>query len=658
MYTLGIHGGTNTINGFGGATPGNWLHDASAVLCYNGRVVAASEEERFVRIKHVNYFPLEAIRFCLRSEGIGLQDVERVVLTSAHMDNFLNVLNNWRYGTSATAYHCSFKEFSARLLRNEFGQDVMAKMLCAGHHRSHALSTVYHSGYSECLCIVMDAWGDGLTGVVSLFKNGDFQKLVDFSSTGPAALYLMGTHILGFAQFDEYKVMGLAPYGDPAPYIDGLFDMIRLEDEGRFTITIPPGAYQAFNLHRERGAPLLQKHKDFAAALQTVVERVIMHVAAHFRKQSGAQRLCLAGGFAQNCTANGKLLASRLFSDVFVQPASYDAGCAIGAAFHGFLESGGRMPIERIKHAYWGGGAFSGAEEPEQRLKDWKSVMDVEYHQDISLVAAQLISRGQVIGWVQGRSEFGARALGNRSILADPRPSDNKDRINAMIKKREGFRPFAPSVLEENLHEYFEVDPSTTELPFMVFVVKVREQYRKVLGAVTHVDGTARVQTVSIEANPQYHGLIKAFGNLTGIPIVLNTSFNNNHEPIVNTYVEAINCYLSTDLDCLVIGNYLFKKRSGLSRSEVLLPLIPKMHHRYALERHIVADGSLGHFLRDRHSDNRGAISPAVYECLTKAAESRVTFGEILKDAGNNTALALESLYDLWCRRVFHCDVR
>ena len=608
-----------------------------------------------MRIKHVNYFPLEAIRFCLRSEGIGLQDVERVVLTSTHMDNFLNLLNNWRYGTGAPAYHYSFKEFSARLLQCEFGQDVRTKMLCAGHHRSHTLSTVYQSGYSDCLCIVLDAWGDGLTGIVSSFKDGDLQKLAEFTGTGPAAFYLMGTHILGFSQFDEYKVMGLAPYGNPAPYIDALAAMVRLENEGRFAITIPPDAYQSFDLSRERGAPLLQKHKDFAAALQAVVEMIIMHVAAHFRKLSGAHRLCLAGGFAQNCTSNGKLLVSKLFSEIFVQPAAYDAGCAIGAAFHGFLECGGRMPTERIKHVYWGGGAFSDADEPGRRLSEWKSVMDVEHHQDIGTIAAQLIARGQVIGWVQGRSEFGARSLGNRSILADPRPSNNKDRINAMIKKREGFRPFAPSVLEENLHDFFEIDSATTELPFMVFVVKVREQYRKVLGAVTHVDGTARVQSVSAETNPHYHGLIKAFGKLTGIPIVLNTSFNNNHEPIVNTYSEAINCYLSTDLDYLIIGNYLLKKKPNVSGREVLLNLIPRMYHRYTAERHIMADGSLGHFLRDRHSDNRGAISPAVYECLTTAVHKRAVFGEILKGTGSDSPSILEALYDLWSRRVFHC---
>ena len=369
--------------------------------------------------------------------------------------------------------------------------------------------------------------------------------------------------------------MGLAPYGDPARVRELFQSGYSLLPEGRFAIDARRCHEQVAAYSREPGGDFDQTHKDIAAALQESLEAIISHVAHHFQNLTGASNLCLAGGVAHNCSANGRLLYQNRFENVFVQPAAHDAGGAIGAALSAFYDLKG-FRAQTLEHVYWG--PHLGEPTTVQRsLNRWRGLVELEEHREIEKKAAALLSEGAVIGWQQGRSEFGPRALGNRSILADPRPPENKDVINAMIKKREAFRPFAPAVIEEAASTFFDLPPGVRSLPFMTFVVKVRPQYQGVLGAVTHVDGTARVQTVSKQTNPRFWKLIREFGDLTGIPVLLNTSFNNNAEPIVDSVDDGMTCYLTSKLDYLIADSYLVKRRPspGLSAYLDLIVELP-----------------------------------------------------------------------------------
>jgi carbamoyltransferase len=660
VFTLGIHGGTNTAARILLPTPRNWLHDSAAVLCKDGEVVAAAEEERFTRIKHVSHFPVESIRYCLTSQGIGLGDVAWLVLSSEHMNDFLQMENRWRHGTRWWLEPKGFVPFASRLLKREFGVETAGKWLIAGHHHSHALSAIYHAGFQECLCVVLDGRGDRVTGLVASFEGGALTVLRILRDLGPAAMYLRCTEALGFSQFDEYKVMGLAAY-DPATDIDDDVDrLVELGDDGTFKISLPAVFKLAFvsGALRRPGTPIEAQHIRFAAVVQRAAERAVCHLVRHFRSATGHRYLCLAGGLAQNCSINGKLLASGVFDDVFVQPASYDAGCAIGAAMHGYFHAGGHLEPTRIRHVYWG------CETPvrsgvEDLKRSWSAVVDIHAPDDICAAAARLLAEGRVIGWMQGRAEFGARALGNRSILADPRPASNKDRINALIKRREAFRPFAPSVLEEHLHECFEVPASVKTLPFMVFVVPVRPAWRPILGAVTHVDGSARPQSVSKHANPCYWQLIEAFRQITGVPLLLNTSFNSESEPIVNTPREALNCFLATGLDDLVIGDYLVSRRFPVGDRTVIAALVPRLANRFALTRWADGQGRIEAAIQDRYTNEPIPASVEARECLERAIIEDQSLGHAL-NAQRLTAEAgervLDELSQLWQRRVFLAD--
>lgn len=656
MYTLGIHGGIQTYKHIEYATPINWLHDAAAVLCNDGVVVAASEEERFTRLKHATLFPLESIRFCLDTQNIGLASVDRIVLTSQHMNTFLEMSNTWRFGTKSWLHENRYSELAAAILSEEFGDDVRPRLSFAGHHMSHAMSAAWQSGFSQCLCVVLDGWGDGHTGLIASFRDGSLNVLRPLHNTGPAAMYLAGTLVLGYDQFDEYKVMGLAPYGKPDAFRHIFESNIQLREDGEFEISDSHcGEFYSVmaSLPKMRDS-LLPEHKNFAAALQSGVEVVVMHLLRHFRAASGHEDLCMSGGFAHNSTANGKILASRIFKHVFVDPAPHDAGCAIGAALLGYVECSGSTKSRPTRHVYWGKTIPS---QTVALLRDWEAVIDVEMPTDIHKRTAALLAEGKIVAWVQGRAEFGARALGNRSIVADPRPAQNRELINAMIKKREAFRPFAPTVMEEHLHEYFDVPAEVKSLPFMAFVVQVKEQYRKILGAVTHVDGSARVQSVSALQNATFWKLLDAFLTLTGIPILLNTSFNNAFEPIVNTVEDALNCFLSTELDYLVVGDALVRKKQDARESRLaLLRLLPNLAMHVSLTHCRRADGNLEARIHDRYRNTHIAVSESTYAALLTAAEKNLPFSAVLGGLEKAEATrTIEELVELWSRRLFTC---
>jgi carbamoyltransferase len=520
------------------------------------------------------------------------------------------------------------------------------------------------SGFDRSLVLTIDAFGDGASGMI-LSGEGPALKslsvLPDSKSLG--RFYLGVIRFLGYDLFDEYKVMGLAPYGDPQKYRKMFKKFYTLLPDGDYIIHMD-------NLHRLFGlaAPrrtddhIEQLHKDIAAALQESLEAIVLHVLRHYRDTTGHSKLCLAGGVAHNCTLNGKILYSGLFDDVFVQPASHDAGGAVGAALLLCQQRNGLAGSKAWNHVYWGTKVGDG-DEVLGSLWKWKDLIEIEKLENVEERAARLLAEGYVIGWVQGRSEFGPRALGNRSILADPRPAENRDIINSMVKKREAFRPFAPSVLEEYVDDFFVVPENKKNFPFMVFVLKVREDKQKLLGAITHLDGTARVQTVSKAANPRYWGLIEEFRKLTAVPVLLNTSFNNNAEPIVDSVDDAVVCYLTTRLHYLVVGDYLISKKEGTDRKYArLAPSLPA----YAILRQVRKHSSpgemrtsyeIGNSYNDRY---RAQISSEAFSILSQADGDR-SLDELLAKvcpANENKRETLQELLDLWSRRVISLSPR
>lgn len=582
MLILGLSGGLDPLYAQRlWLFPPNTCHDSAAVLIDKGTVVAAIEEERLNRIKHTNKGPVLAIAHCLRTAGIALDDVDKIAIpwTEAVADWFFRGLYfaNSKEAIKSTRQliHEMFKEASGNMVDDD-------KLVFVPHHLAHAVSAHYCSGYAESLVFTIDGGGDDISGAVYSARGKSLEARKEFSLPQALGLYYKCvTEFLGYSQFEEYKVMGLAPYGDPNRYAGLLNETYELLPDGEYTIAdnlrdILCGA----GPRRRRNDPLTQFHTDVAAGLQQALETIVFHVLTYHREASGHRNLCLAGGVAHNCTLNGKIVYSGLFENVFVQPAAHDAGLALGAAMDVFAEQSSTqadVPAPfRMAHVYLGSGIDSD-KELAQALAPWKGLVETEHVGNITERAAQLLAGGKIIGWVQGRSEFGPRALGNRSILADPRPAKNRDIINRMVKKREAFRPFAPSVLEEYASEYFEMPSETFTSPFMTFVLCVREDKRKLLGATTHVDGTARIQTVSKTTNGRYWALIEAFRRITGIPVLLNTSFNNNAEPIVDSVEDAIVSFLTTDLHYLVMGDFLIRKTStDKPRILSLAPSLPK----------------------------------------------------------------------------------
>ncbi|WP_369726217.1 carbamoyltransferase [Bradyrhizobium sp. LLZ17] len=593
MLCLGLSGGLDKVYENPLQLPNTFLHDGAAVLVKDGRVIAAVEEERLNRIKHSNKLPSSAVEYCLAAAGVELRDVDRIAFyaTEAYCNSMLERLF---ISQPEISIPLDANLLLRHLLAAEFGTQVdPSRVSFVGHHQAHAVSALAMSGFEESLVLAIDGCGDFLSGLLAVGSGTEMTELMTFPETNSLGLFYLETiRYLGYGLFDEYKVMGLAPYGDPARYRELFSQFYELSPNGNYRVhldRVGPALLRNIEVRR-RGMPFTQQHRDVSASLQEALERIVFHILRHYREQTGMKRLCLAGGVAHNCTLNGKLLYSGLFEDIFVQPAAHDAGCALGAALMVSNEAGQAPPRERLQAVYWGPDVGND-DSIAQELKGWAGHLEIERTADVAARAAEWIANGAVIGWVQGRSEFGPRALGNRSILADPRPAANKDRINAMVKKRESYRPFAPSVLEEDAGAFFELPDGRAEYPFMNFVVRVRESMRALLGAITHIDGTARLQTVSRTSNAAYWELINAFKSRTGVPILLNTSFNNNAEPIVDSVADAITAFLSTELDGLVVGSFLIKKRATtLENWTALAVSLPAHVSLYRVRAHTARD--------------------------------------------------------------------
>jgi carbamoyltransferase len=672
MIVLGVHGGSkreDEDNRVGFA-----MHDSAALLLRDGQILSAIEEERLNRIKHTNCFPVNAIKYCLNENKLSLRDVDRIAINRA--EHMLDVHAKRTYLANARIKGpINARSYLVHLFTREFGVDVADKIRFCRHHVAHAWSAYAPSGYDSSLILVLDGDGDNLSGMVLTAEGNKMSRLWEYGlEQSLGNFYTDMIALLGYNRFDEYKVMGLAPYGNPNTYARLFEKFYRLLPGGNYEIVDSNMSMMRLidagivDQARRKGEPFTQTHKDIAAALQVTLEKIVFHLLHHFQKQTKQKRLCFAGGVAHNCTLNGKILYSGLFDDFFVQPAAHDAGGAMGSAISVFYDECSGYRPQKLEHLFYGTGisdgtAAGGTEDPIATiLSRWSDFLSFEKVDDITLKTAQLLAGGSVIGWVQGRSEFGPRALGNRSILADPRPAANKLLINQMVKKREAYRPFAPSVLEESLSDFFEVPSTRAEFPFMIFVLNVREQFRELLGAITHVDGTARVQTVSRQSNPKYWALIHEFQKLTNVPILLNTSFNNNAEPIVDSVEEAIVCYLTTGLHYLVIGDYLAHKKIDPRHvaMESLVPRLPNSR-RLVKRKGLVNDGdvntlfeiegTMSHFFARTVVE----VTPDLFSILM-GAEGKKTLGKLFEENGITDeccrARVREEIHSLWTQRI------
>ena len=578
--------------------------DSAACLVVDGKLVAASEEERFRRLKHWAGFPSESVRACLAQGGISLSEVDAVAI---NQDARANLWKKMAY----MAIHRPDLSLIVDRIRNKReragvgeelarafpGETLRAEMRDVEHHLAHLGSAFLVSPFDQAVVVSVDGFGDFASAAWGTGAGSDIE--VEDKVYFPHSLgifYQAMTQYLGFPHYgDEYKVMGLAPYGQPK-YMDAMRKIVLLEDDGSFKL-----ALQFFRHHREKveyewddGEPkvgtlfspaledllgparkpadeLTQFHRDLARSTQAMYEEAFFHLLNRLHERHGSSNLALAGGCAMNSVANGKVYRNTPFERVYIQSAAGDAGGAIGAAFlvsHSMERAGrdGASAPARFSmdHAYWG---------PEYTPSDIRSLLaerlaellaagcvveEAQSEDAVCTRTAQALADGKVVGWFQGRMEWGPRALGNRSILGDPRRTDMKELLNLKIKRRESFRPFAPSILREHVAEWFETDD---DVPFMMQVYQIREEKRAAVPAVTHVDGSGRLQTVSRATNSRYYKLIENFNRLTGVPMLLNTSFNEN-EPVVCRPVEALDCFLRTRMDVLVLGDFLVTRAS------------------------------------------------------------------------------------------------
>lgn len=546
-----------------------FAHDTAACLLQDGRLVAFIEEERFNREKHTKAFPDEAIAFCLDQGSIGVEDLHAVAFAHrAGADFARGAIDALRRGApkrmAAQAYVDLNLVRKERHFRRRWG--FRGRAFNVGHHQAHAASAFFASPFDEAAVLTLDRGGDFLSTTLNHGQGHRLRTLAEVRNPDSLGeVYSALTWYLGFhPNSDEGKVMGLAPYGNDR-FALAFRDLLHLTPDGRFRVNLAWFAYQReggwlskrfldrYGPPRAPESELTERHEDLAHAVQDLVEEAGLHVTRALHRLTGSRNLCLAGGVALNSVMNSRLLRETEFEHVFIQPAASDAGNALGAALWVWHQVLGRQRAWSMEHAFWG------PEWPDAAYKDVLAGRKLPFREtgDPPAEAARLLADGKIIGWVQGRAEVGPRALGGRSILADPRRAEMKDIVNAQVKHREGFRPFAPSVLHERGAEYFE---SYYPNPFMLLVLPILEEKREVIPAVTHVDGTGRLQSVRRDSSPVYARLIEEFERLTGVPVVLNTSFNLRGEPIVHRPEEALNDFLNTGMDALFLGPYMFEK--------------------------------------------------------------------------------------------------
>ena len=576
--------------------------DAAAVILGDGRLLAAVEEERFRRVKHAAGFPRDAIRACFRMAGVAASDIDCFAVSrdpNAHLARKALFALRHRPGRTLVRQRLQNRTAVgglAETLSQELGLEVAhvrRRLSSVEHHPSHLASAFFVSPFDTAAVCAIDGFGDFVSTSLAVGEGSRLRTLGRvFFPHSLGLLYLAITQYLGFWKYgDEYKVMGLAPYGEPA-YVSELQRLLRFRGEAGFELDLSYFRHwsEGIAMTWEGGEPVIgqtytdkleallgparksdqaldQRHEAIAASLQVVFEDAAFRLLNALYARTRLPRLCLAGGCAMNSVMNGKIRSMTPFTEVYVQPAAADNGTALGAASYVWHQELHRERSFVMDHAYWGP-EFTDADitkelapRADELRRAGATVSGVQNEEDLCRTVAAGLAEGRIVGWFQGRMEWGARALGNRSILADPRRADMRDIINTKIKFRERFRPFAPSVLEESVGDYFVGAASD---PFMVEVYPVRVDKRSVIPAVTHVDGTGRLHAVSRKTNPLYWRLIEEFRRVTGVPVLLNTSFNEN-EPIVHTPSQALDCFLRTRIDVLVLGKTLIERRAGIA---------------------------------------------------------------------------------------------
>ena len=569
MYILGISG---------------YSHESSAALLKDGQVQVLLEEERLNREKHTWKYPRNAIEQCLRSENLTIKDIDKITFfwqpgreisenfqhVARHFPESLNLLRSGS-GSDELSFSSRVKSMVniGKEIQKQFQLSKPPQVYFCEHHLAHAASAFFVSPFEEAAILTMDGRGEAASTLLSRGRGNKIEKILEIKVPHSLGhLYAAVTDYLGFTPFfDEWKVMGMSAYGKGS--YDEVFDeMVHLLDNGEYRLNLK---YFQFHTHgraqwvskeflkklgpkRKRSDSYDQRHFDIAHGLQKVIEKAGVHLARHLHKVTASPNLCMTGGVVLNCLMNKKIVEETLFKDFFIQPVANDAGTSMGSALYYHHQVMGSPRKYRFKSPYLG--LEYSAEEIERSLKEHS----LKYSQvnNIAAETARHIAQGKIVGWFQGKMEAGPRALGNRSIVADPRDPLMKDRLNARVKRREYFRPFAPSVLEEKTLEYFLM-PKGQMSPYMILVGDVRPEKQALIPAVTHADGTARVHTVSRKTNPRYWELISEFEKLTGVPVILNTSFNEN-EPVVCMPEDAIRCFLRTEFDVLAIGNFLVTK--------------------------------------------------------------------------------------------------
>jgi carbamoyltransferase len=583
-----------------------FYHDSAAVLLKDGEIIAAAQEERFTRKKHDYNFPSNAVKYCLKEAGIDINHLDAIAFYDKPFLKFNRLLETYLSypGRGLNSFMMAIplwikqKLWIPDLIGKETG--FKGKILFPEHHESHAASAFFPSPFPEAAFLTLDGVGEYATASYGVGKGNKIEILAEINFPHSLGLlYSAFTYHTGFkVNSGEYKVMGLAPYGTPK-YVQRIYDnLIDLKPDGSFKLNMEYFDYctglkmtndkfaELFDgPPREPESDLTQREMDLARSVQVVTEEIVVKMARHIRKETGMVNLCLAGGVALNCVANGILLREKIFDKIWIQPAAGDAGGALGAAYIAHYHHFDKPALQKGKRDSQKGSslgpAYSNTQIESRFIEMKKYNIPYEKHDDTSLLenAANLLQQGKIIGWFHGRMEFGPRALGNRSIIGDPRNPEMQKRMNLKIKYRESFRPFAPSVMFDKVHEWFDIE---TESPYMLLVAnvakakqhKMSEDEAKLWGidllniiksdipAVTHVDYSARIQTVHPDDNKRYYDLISKFYEKTGCPVIVNTSFNVRGEPIVESPLDAYKCFMRTEIDVLVLENFIFYKEN------------------------------------------------------------------------------------------------
>lgn len=554
-------------------------HESSACLLRDGRIIAAVEEERFNRVKHAkipsilnpNELPEQSIRYCLREGGISFREIDHIGFSFNPERRLLNIAvkdkvkaDSWGSRSGETCFYDKIRTVPQKL-EGMFGIDISSKFNWIEHHYCHAASSYFVSPYDKAAILSIDGIGEISTTFLGIGEGNRIKIIKELQYPDSLGfLWEKFSKYLGFDEYDAAKVMGLAAYGDSNRYMEEFRSIIRIGNGDfsidnqvlRFRVEDYGAMEDIFGEKRQSGQQISDRHKDIAAALQHITNEVVLNLARYLKDKTSTENLCIAGGVALNCTTNTRIIYESGFKNIFIQPAANDAGTSIGAAYYIQNQVLGHDKNFVMDSVYLG-----------PKFTDMEVLSEIrnanlEYTEEseVEKKIAYLLSQGKIVGWFQGRMEVGPRALGNRSLLADPRNPNMRNMLNSKVKHREYFRPFAPSVLEEDAGKWFNIYSESLSSNWMLFAFSVKEDKKDIIPAVLHVDGTGRVQIVDNKTNKRFHKLIQEFKILTGVPMILNTSLNDN-EPIVCTPKDAINTFMNTKIDSLVLNNYLVTRQ-------------------------------------------------------------------------------------------------